>query len=106
MRDGNTESILEYNYLVGGPNHSWDKLFMPGGDNTTMGGRATPTQEMVESYELATTGGYPDWTPWHNTTTGTTDTPPYASIGTPFPCFRALQRVRMERPCSRTLCER
>ena len=53
MRDGNTESILEYNYLVGGPNHSWDKLFMPGGDNTTMGGRATPTQEMVESYELA-----------------------------------------------------
>ena len=31
MRDGNTESILEYNYLVGGPNHSWDKLFMPGG---------------------------------------------------------------------------
>ena len=80
MRDGNTESILEYNYLVGGPNHSWDKLFMPGGDNTTMGGRATPTQEMVESYELATTGGYPDWTPWHNTTTGTTDTPPYAQL--------------------------
>ena len=44
MSDGNTESILEYNYLVGGPNHSWDQLFMPGGDNTTMGGRATPTQ--------------------------------------------------------------
>ena len=38
MRDGNTESILEYNYLVGGPNHSWDKLFMPGGDNTTTAG--------------------------------------------------------------------
>ena len=52
---------------------------MPGGDNTTMGGRATPTQEMVESYELAT-GGYPDWTPWHNTTTGTTDTPPYEQL--------------------------
>ena len=50
------------------------------GVNTTMGGRATPTQEMVESYELATTGGYPDWTPWHNTTTGTTDTPPYAQL--------------------------
>ena len=79
MTDGNTESILEYNYLVGGPNHSWDQLFMPGGDNTTMGGRATPTQEMVESYELAT-GGYPDWTPWHNTTTGTTDTPPYEQL--------------------------
>lgn len=80
MTDGNTESILEYNYLVGGPNHSWDQLFMPGGDNTTMGGRATPTQEMVESYELATTGGFPDWTPWHNTTTGTTDTPPYEQL--------------------------
>ncbi|WP_295938937.1 RagB/SusD family nutrient uptake outer membrane protein [uncultured Alistipes sp.] len=79
MSDGNTESILEYNYLLGGPNHSWDKLFMPGGDNVTMGGRAAPTQEMVESYELATTGGYPDWSPWH-TTTGTTDTPPYAQL--------------------------
>ena len=26
MSDGNTESILEYNYLVGGPNHSWDPV--------------------------------------------------------------------------------
>lgn len=76
VRSGNKEAILEYNYLVGGPNHSWDRLFMPGGDNTTMGGRATPTQEMVESYELATTGGHPDWTPWH-TAEGTTQTPPY-----------------------------
>lgn len=58
MRDGNTESILEYNYLVGPT--SWDKL-LPGGDNDH-GGRHS-TQEMVESYELATTpwlGGYPD----------------------------------------------
>ncbi|MDE5851494.1 MAG: RagB/SusD family nutrient uptake outer membrane protein, partial [Alistipes sp.] len=77
-RDGNTEAILEYNYLVGGPNHKWDQLFMPGGDNTTMGGRATPTQEMVESYEKAE-GGYPDWEPWH-TEEGTTDTPPYAEL--------------------------
>lgn len=80
MRDGNKESILEYNYLASGPNHSWDKLFMPGGDNVTMGGRATPTQEMVESYEKATTGGYPDWSAWHNTTDGTTETPPYAQL--------------------------
>ncbi len=78
VRSGNTESILEYNYLVGGPNHSWDRMFMPGGDNVTMGGRATPTQEMVESYELAT-GGYPDWTPWHSAE-GTTQTPPYAQL--------------------------
>lgn len=79
VRSGNTESILEYNYLIEGPNHSWDRLFMPGGDNTTMGGRATPTQEMVESYERATTGGYPDWTPWHSEE-GTTQTPPYAQL--------------------------
>lgn len=78
VRSGNTEAILEYNYLVGGPNHSWDRLFMPGGDNTTMGGRATPTQEMVESYEKAE-GGHPDWTPWH-TAEGTTQTPPYAEL--------------------------
>lgn len=75
---GNTEAILEYNYLASGPNHSWDDLFMPGGDYTTKGGRATPTQEMVESYELAT-GGFPDWTPWH-TTAGTTQTPPYEQL--------------------------
>ncbi|MEG1885036.1 MAG: RagB/SusD family nutrient uptake outer membrane protein [Alistipes sp.] len=79
VRSGNTEAILEYNYLVGGPNHGWDKLFMPGGDNKTMGGRATPTQEMVESYEIATTGGFPDWSAWHNTT-GTTEQPPYAKL--------------------------
>lgn len=76
---GNKEAILEYNFLKAGPNHSWDDLFMPGGDYTTKGGRAMPTQEMVESYELATTGGYPDWTPWH-TVAGTNDTPPYAKL--------------------------
>lgn len=76
---GNTEAILEYNFLSAGPNHSWDDLFMPGGDYTTKGGRATPTQEMVESYEKSGTGGYPDWTPWH-TTTGTSLTPPYAEL--------------------------
>lgn len=78
VRSGNTESILEYNYLVSGPNHSWDRMFMPGGDNVTMGGRATPTQEMVESYEYAN-GGFPDWTAWH-TEEGTTQTPPYAQL--------------------------
>mgnify|MGYP001284978999 CR=1 FL=1 len=76
MRDGNTESILEYNYLVGGPNHSWDKLFMPGGDNTTMGGRATPTQEMVESYQ-SKDGKTVDWSKWHGETT---ELPPYDQL--------------------------
>lgn len=77
MRDGNKESILEYNYLANGPYHSWDLLFMPGGDDINAG-RATPTQEMVESYEKAT-GGYPDWDTWH-TEEGTTETPPYADL--------------------------
>lgn len=76
--DGNTESILEYNYLIAGPNHGFDKIFTPGGDAVGIGGRGTPTQEMVESYEKST-GGFPDWTKWH-TTTGTTDTPPYSQL--------------------------
>ncbi len=76
---GNPEAILEYNYLVTSPNHSFDKLFTPGGDVAGMGGKAVPTQEMVESYELATTGGYPDWSAWHSST-GTTDTPPYDKL--------------------------
>ena len=96
-REGNTESILEYNYLASGPNHGWDQLFMPGGDNVTMGGRATPTQEMVESYELATTGGHPDWTPWH-TAEGTTQTPPWGRSRAALPRLGALQRRRMEEP--------
>lgn len=78
VRSGNTESILEYNYLVGGPNHSYDLMFMPGGDYENAG-RATPTQEMVESYEKATDGGFPDWSKWHSTT-GVTDTPPYDKL--------------------------
>ena len=75
---GNKESVLEFNYAVSGPSHGFDKLFTPGGDYAGVGGRAVPTQEMVESYELAT-GGRPDWTPWH-TTTGTTVTPPYSQL--------------------------
>ena len=77
-REGNTESVLEYNYLVGGPNHGYDKVFMPKVEGSPYGAAATPTQELVESYELAT-GGYPDWTPWH-TAEGTTAMPPYANL--------------------------
>lgn len=75
---GNKEAILEYNYQRTGPSHSFDKYFTPGGDVPGIGGRATPTQEMVESYEYAT-GGFPDWSAWH-TSEGTNATPPYSQL--------------------------
>lgn len=75
---GNTEAVLEYNYLVSGPNHGFDKIFTPGGDAAGIGGRGTPTQEMVESYEK-TTGGFPDWSAWH-TESGSTEIPPYSEL--------------------------
>lgn len=75
---GNKESILEFNYVQSGPNHNFNRLFAPGGDVAGMGGRATPTQEMVESYEKVG-GGYVDWTPWHKPE-GTTQTPPYDQL--------------------------
>ncbi|MBR5385876.1 MAG: RagB/SusD family nutrient uptake outer membrane protein [Bacteroidales bacterium] len=75
------ETILSYNFsYADNITHSYDFYYTPGGDyslvNEQGGGYGTPTQEMVESYELAT-GGFPDWTPWHGTTT---DTPPYAEL--------------------------
>lgn len=79
VQNGNTESILEFNYMQqGGPNHRFDHYFSPGGDVPGIGGRATPTQEMVESYEKAT-GGFVDWSVWHNED-GTTQTPPYDQL--------------------------
>jgi starch-binding outer membrane protein, SusD/RagB family len=80
------EAILQYafdtkNYTT---YHSFDSYYAPGGDkaadgNNISGGYGTPTQEMVESYELAT-GGFPDWSLWHNTTTGTDSVPPYSKL--------------------------
>ena len=80
------EVILQYafdtkNYTT---YHSFDSYYAPGGDkaadsNNITGGYGTPTQEMVESYELAT-GGFPDWSLWHNTTTGTDSVPPYSKL--------------------------
>ncbi len=78
------EAIWEYNYnSSNGVYHTWDNLYAPGGDqvndgNAQTGGLANPTQEMVESFELAT-GGFPDWSQWH-TTTGTDVTPPYDQL--------------------------
>lgn len=80
---GNTESILEYEYNKEGVTHNFDDNFTPGGDpGRVLGALGNPTQEMVESYELAT-GGYPDWSKWH-TTEGTTEIPPLCSFGASF----------------------
>ena len=78
---GNVEAIIQYQFdRANDVTHSFDFYYTPGGDfalhGETGGGYGTPTQEMVESYELAT-GGFPDWTPWHGTTT---QTPPYAEL--------------------------
>lgn len=75
---GNTETILQYSFsYADNVTHEFDFYYAPGGDYKLVGqqggGYGTPTQEMVESYELAT-GGFPDWSPWHGTTTAQ---PPY-----------------------------
>ena len=78
---GNKEAILQYTF-DNTTGHSFDTYYTPGGDfkliSKNGGGYGTPTQEMVESYELKT-GGYPDWSAWH-TTEGTTATPPYDQL--------------------------
>ena len=78
---GNNEASIQYQFdRANDVTHSLDCYYTPGGDfalhGETGGGYGTPTQEMVESYELAT-GGVPDWTAWHSTTT---KTPPYADL--------------------------
>lgn len=83
-KDGNKEAILQYYFsLDKGVTHSFNSYYTPGGDytiaNQSGGAYAVPTQEMVESYELATIGGFPDWSPWHNPE-GVTATPPYEDL--------------------------
>lgn len=78
---GNKEAILQWHFdRAANVTHRFDFNYTPGGDFAVQGqkggGLATPTQEMVESYEKRT-GGFPDWTPWHGTTT---QTPPYADL--------------------------
>ncbi len=79
---GNTEAILQYNFdRASDVTHSYDFYYTPGGDYTLFGeaggGYGTPTQEMVESYEYADGSGFPDWEPWHDSTT---ETPPYEKL--------------------------
>ena len=76
-KGGNSESLLEFNYLVAGPNHRWDRYMAMYWEYST-GGSSTPTQEMVEEYEAAD-GSTVDWTPWH-TEEGTTEYPPYEQL--------------------------
>lgn len=84
INGGNKEAILQYTFsYADGLTHSMDARFSPGGDFVKIGksgngGVGVPTQELVESYELAT-GGLPDWSVWH-TAAGTTQTPPYADL--------------------------
>jgi hypothetical protein len=77
-KGNNSESILEFNYLVTKPNHSFDKDYSTFGEIENQGGSGTPTQEMVEAYETAS-GTTVDWTPWH-TENGTNTRPPYENL--------------------------
>ena len=78
---GNTESILEYEYNREGVTHNFDDNFTPGGDaGRTLGALGNPTQEMVECYEIA--GGkadYPDWSAW-KTGKAVSDVPPFDKL--------------------------
>lgn len=77
-KGGNAESILEYSYLLTGPNHSYDKYYATYGESQNTGGMGVPTQEMVEQYEKKG-GGVVDWSTWH-TERGTTVRPPYEDL--------------------------
>ncbi len=81
LAQGNREAIFQYTFdLSKGIYHSYDFSYSPGGDfalsDSEGGAYAVPTQEIVESYELAT-GGLPDWSAWHSSTT---QTPPYDKL--------------------------
>lgn len=78
---GNREAILQYTFdLSKGITHSFNFYYTPGGDyaieDSKGGAYGVPTQDIVESYELAT-GGFPNWGAWHSSTT---NTPPYAQL--------------------------
>ena len=81
VQSGNPETILQFSFsYADNVTQEFDFYYTPGGDYKLVGqqggGYGTPTQEMVESYELAT-GGLPDWSPWHGTTTAQ---PPYEKL--------------------------
>uniref|UniRef100_A0AB33J5F6 RagB/SusD family nutrient uptake outer membrane protein n=1 Tax=Prevotella sp. GTC17259 TaxID=3236795 RepID=A0AB33J5F6_9BACT len=84
FKSDNSEAIFQYTYdAKNSVSHTFDGYYAPGGDhkvggNTMYGAFATPTQDMVEEYELAS-GGKADWSAWH-TKAGTTEVPPYDKL--------------------------
>lgn len=85
--NGGEGAIFQYCFDLTAQTHQFDCYYAPGGDknaeinptpNPVSGGYGCPTQEMVESFELAT-GGFPDWSTWH-TESGTDQTPPYVEL--------------------------
>ncbi|WP_314826776.1 RagB/SusD family nutrient uptake outer membrane protein [Segatella baroniae] len=83
---GNSEAICQYTYDSKiSLTHSFDTYYAPGGDkaldgNQADGGFGTPTQDMVEEYEM-TDGKRFDWVAWHEAAkTGTTLAPPYDKL--------------------------
>ena len=76
-KGGNSESILEFNYNKdSGPNHTFDRDYVPLSDGFEFGGLGTPTQEMVVSYEKSD-GTKMDWTPYHS---ANATRPPYEDL--------------------------
>lgn len=75
-KGNNKESIWEFRYSVIGPNHTFDKDYVPLSDGYEFGGLGTPTQEMVESYEKKD-GTKMDWKPYHSKTAVR---PPYEEL--------------------------
>ena len=52
MKGNNKEAILEFDYdAANGPNHLFDRYYVPQCDGYDNGSTGTPTQEMVECYE-------------------------------------------------------
>lgn len=81
--NGGEGAIFQFCFDITAQTHQFDCYYSPGGDklayaNPVSGGYGCPTQEMVESFELAT-GGFADWSEWHSTE-GTNNTPPYAEL--------------------------
>lgn len=78
---GNREAILQYTFDLGtGITHSFNFFYTPGGDyaieDSKGGAYGVPTQDLVESYELAI-GGFPSWNAWHGSTA---NEPPYDQL--------------------------
>jgi hypothetical protein len=78
-KGSNSESILQYGYLVTGPNHTFDRYYATYGEVASQGGSGVPTQEMVEAYEVKTGQAAINWSAWH-TAAGTTTPPPYQNL--------------------------